>query len=76
MGGDASTSLAPKLVFKVVLCATLGSYSVFLGLSHKYRRHLCYQTSVGFSLVSPSFVSSRRVLSQEFRRVEGNTGTR
>lgn len=76
LGGDASTSLAPRLVFKVVVCTTLGSYSVFLGLSHKYRRHTCYQTSVCFSLVSLSFVSSRRVLSQEFRRVEGHTGKR
>lgn len=40
-----------KVVFKVVAWAVLGSYSVFLGVSHVHRRNICYSTSLCFSPV-------------------------
>ena len=49
-------------------CLTLGSYLVFLAISHVYRWYTYYETSVCFSLVNLLLLGS---LSQEPRKVKG-----
>ena len=51
---------------------------MFLGISHVYRRYICYQNSVCFSPVYLSFImgpggggAGGRCLNQDPRRVEG-----
>ena len=40
------------------------SYSVFMGLSHLYRRYTCYKTSVCFSPINLSFITRCGEVSQ------------
>lgn len=57
------------MVFKVLALAISESYSVFLGLSHVYRKFTCYWTSVCFYPANLSFI--RGGLIKEPRNVEG-----
>ena len=56
------------MVFKVVAWAISRIYSIFLGISHIYRRHTYYYSFVFLKLI---YLLLQRVLSQEPRKKKG-----